>query len=94
MSSTASSAISIVSLARTARTRSRLKIRQPLSEMIVVLPKGVDSKSLDNLLGVIREEINIKDVHFSSDDSAIIELKAKPNFKPGTEPHQCCLAAA
>lgn len=75
------SVISIVSLARTARTRSRLKIRQPLSEMIVVLPRGVESKSLDNLLGVIREEINIKDVHFSSDDSAIIELKAKPNFK-------------
>ncbi|HDS01763.1 MAG TPA: isoleucine--tRNA ligase [candidate division Zixibacteria bacterium] len=75
------SAITIVSLARTARTRSRLKIRQPLSEMIVVLPSEVRPESLYNITGVISEEINIKRIRFSSDDSEIISLKAKPNFK-------------
>jgi isoleucyl-tRNA synthetase len=75
------SAITIVSLARTARTRSRLKIRQPLSEMIVVLPKGIKPENLTGIVDVISEEINIKHVNFSSDDSDIISLKAKPNFK-------------
>jgi isoleucyl-tRNA synthetase len=75
------SAITIVSLARTARTKSRLKIRQPLSEMIVVLPSDVRPDSLYNITGVISEEVNIKRIRFSADDSEIISLKAKPNFK-------------
>ena len=74
-------AITIVSLARTARTKSRLKIRQPLSEMVVILPKWVDEKSLADVVDVIAEEINIKNIRFSSDDSEILSLKAKPNFK-------------
>ncbi|MBD3381049.1 MAG: isoleucine--tRNA ligase [candidate division Zixibacteria bacterium] len=76
-----SSVISIVSLARTARTKARLKIRQPLAEMIAVLPKHLHKTDLDDLKPVIAEEINIKDVRFSSDDAEIIELTAKPNFK-------------
>jgi isoleucyl-tRNA synthetase len=76
-----SSAISIVSLARTARTRARLKIRQPLAEMIAVLPKNLQKSDLDDLKPVISEEINIKSVRFESDDSGIIKLTAKPNFK-------------
>ncbi len=75
------SAITIVSLARTARTKSRLKIRQPLAEMIVVLPGGIDPKSLDDLHDVIRQEINIKQLSFSSDDAGLVSLQARPNFK-------------
>jgi len=74
-------AISIVSLARSARTRSRLKVRQPLGEMTVVLPGNVKPQELADLTGVIAEEINIKQISYAQDDSEIITLRAKPNFK-------------
>ena len=75
------SAITIVSLARTARTKSRLKIRQPLADMTVVLPKGVEQSAIEELVDVISEEINIKNVSFSDNDAGLVTLTAKPNFK-------------
>ena len=74
-------AITIVSLARTARTKSRLKIRQPLAEMTVVLPKDVKQAAIEELVDVISEEINIKNVSFSDNDAGLVTLTAKPNFK-------------
>jgi len=74
-------AITIVSLARTARTKSRLKTRQPLAEMTVVLPAEVQQSAISELVNVITEEINIKTVNFSETDDGLVTLTAKPNFK-------------
>jgi isoleucyl-tRNA synthetase len=76
-----SAAQKIVSLARAARTRVNLKIRQPLSELRVVLPKDVTPESLKDLVSVIAEELNVKKVVFSSDPGEVTSLTARPNFK-------------
>jgi isoleucyl-tRNA synthetase len=49
--------------------------------MVVVLPKWVKEESLADVVDVISEEINIKNIRFTTDNTEIIGLKAKPNFK-------------
>ncbi len=71
----------IVNLARAARTRANLKIRQPLAELRVVLPSEITESELDKLKPVIKDELNVKDVVFSDDPAEVTSLKAKPNFK-------------
>lgn len=71
----------IVNLARAARTRVNLKIRQPLAELRVILPDDLSADDLDNLKPIIAEELNVKSVVFSDDASEVTSLTAKANFK-------------
>ena len=76
-----SAAQKIVNLARAARMRVNLKIRQPLSELKVILPRDVSASDLAHLKPIIAEELNVKKVTFSDDASEVTSLKAKLNFK-------------
>jgi isoleucyl-tRNA synthetase len=71
----------IVNLARAARTRVNLKVRQPLAEMRVQLPAGLIESDLEHLKPVIADELNIKAITYSRDAADLMSLKAKPNFK-------------
>jgi len=71
----------IVNLARAARTRVNLKIRQPLSVLKIVLPKELKSSDLETLTPIIAEELNVKEVQFTNDPGEVTSLSATPNFK-------------
>jgi isoleucyl-tRNA synthetase len=55
----------IVSLALEARAKANIKIRQPLSQLIVKSKlKAVSTEDLAELLNLVREEVNVKSVTF------------------------------
>ena len=69
----------IVSLGRAARESVQVRVRQPLSRLYAVLPGG---RTLgDDVLGLVRDELNVKDVTFISGAEELVRLVAKPNFR-------------
>ncbi|MFQ6032668.1 MAG: isoleucine--tRNA ligase, partial [Candidatus Zixiibacteriota bacterium] len=70
----------IASLSRAARNRIGIKIRQPLAEIWVKVPKGVDKKELESSSNLILDEVNVKKISFTADDISATELFASPNF--------------
>ena len=68
----------LVALGLRVRNESKLKVRQPLQEAIVVLGGG---EKLDRFTDAIREELNVKEV---ADDRRALEVRpvpVVPNFK-------------
>jgi isoleucyl-tRNA synthetase len=74
-------AIKLVSLGRSARNTVQIKVRQPLQEMKVKLPAGVDETNVAPLLQVVAEEINVKEITFIADTTQVAEYTVIPNFK-------------
>ena len=68
----------LISLGRNAREEAKIKVRQPLSEVLL------DSKNEDligDLTDLINEELNVKEVKFIRDVSNYMNFNVKPNFK-------------
>jgi isoleucyl-tRNA synthetase len=74
-------AIRIVSLVRAMRMRSTLKVRQPLKRIILPVANDRQRQEIAQMQEMILDEINVKQIEFVGDDSAIVRKKAKPNFK-------------
>jgi isoleucyl-tRNA synthetase len=70
--------IDVVSLGRTARGESNMKIRQPLSVMYV--PAKLRD-SLDKMLDLVKEEVNIHEIKYVETDSDFVLYELKPDFK-------------
>ena len=68
----------VCSLGRFAREEVNIKVRQPIQSLI--LPKS-DEIIIGDLLPVIKEELNVKEVVFKEDMTAYLEYVVKPNFK-------------
>ena len=68
----------VCSLGRFAREEAGIKVRQPISDLI--LPKS-DEMIIGDLLPIIQEELNVKEVEFKEDMSEYLEYIVKPNFK-------------
>ncbi|MFC1662373.1 class I tRNA ligase family protein, partial [Gemmatimonadota bacterium] len=69
----------LVSLGRAAREDVQIRVRQPLKRMFAVLP---DQVPLDeNLLALLREELNVKEVAFLGSAEGLVSLVAKPNYR-------------
>ncbi len=69
----------IVSLGRAARSRKNIKVRQPLGELLVQLPGNNTLLAED--LGIIRSELNVKDVKSAAELDKYVSYSAKLNFK-------------
>ena len=70
--------IDVVSLGRTARGESNLKIRQPLGLMYV--PAKL-RESIDKMLDLVKEEVNIHKIKYVETDSDFVQYELKPEFK-------------
>lgn len=68
----------VCSLGRFAREEVNIKVRQPIQSLI--LPKS-DELIIGDLLAVIKEELNVKEILFKDDMSEYLEYVVKPNFK-------------
>ncbi|MBQ6816135.1 MAG: isoleucine--tRNA ligase [Clostridia bacterium] len=69
--------LEVVVLGRAARNGSNLKNRQPLGTMYVKLDSPLD----EMYSGIIKEELNIKNVSFINDVDGFVDYKFKPQLK-------------
>jgi len=70
----------LATLARAAREEAGVKIRQPLSRLVCVVP-NYRAGVLDALVPLLRAELNVKQVEFALTGDALVRLEAKPNFR-------------
>jgi isoleucyl-tRNA synthetase len=71
----------IVSTARSLRNEAQIKVRQPLSELVIRTDDDKQKAQIEAMTSLICEELNVKNVRFIEDITGIMELSAKPNFK-------------
>jgi len=71
----------IVALGRSARAAEKLKVRQPLSEVELVLVDAEKAKILEAYRGLIEEELNVKAVQFVTEAREYVDYLIKPNFR-------------
>jgi len=69
-----------VSLGRSARKDAKLRVRQPLAEVVVACsPAG--AQAMAPHVGLIADELNVKAVRFVSDPAELVEVAVKPNYR-------------
>ncbi len=68
----------LISLGRNAREEVKIKVRQPISE---VLLDGKNKELIGDLDELIKEELNVKEVTYINDLSKYMNFEVKPNFK-------------
>ena len=85
----------LVTLGRAAREQAGVRVRQPLRTLHAVVPGGVAPR--EEVLAVLREELNVKQVAFVHDAGDLVRLEARPNFRalgPRFQRHSNAAAAA
>ncbi len=68
----------LVSLGRAAREKEQIKVRQPIQKILV---DGKYEELISDLIPLIKEELNLKEVVFEKDLSKFMDYTLKPNFK-------------
>jgi isoleucyl-tRNA synthetase len=71
----------IVMLVRAMRTKSNLKVRQPLRRIIIPVSSDAEREEIRRMEDVILDEINVKGLEYVADDAGVVRKKAKANFK-------------
>ncbi len=72
----------VSSLVRQMRERAKLRVRQPLSRILIPVARRSEIDELRKIEDIIRDEVNVKRVEYiEAGDSDVIKLKAKANFK-------------
>ena len=69
---------SLISVGRYVREEAKIKVRQPLSEALL---DGKNKELIEDLIPLIEEELNIKEVKFVDDLNEFMNISVKPNFK-------------
>ncbi len=69
---------SLISIGRFVRENTKIKVRQPLKEVLI---DGKNEKILNDLIPLIKEELNVKEVIFVDNLSEYMNLSVKPNFR-------------
>ena len=68
----------LISTGRYVREETKIKVRQPISECLI---DGKYESILGDLVNLIKEELNVKEVVFVSDLTKYMNFTIKPNFK-------------
>jgi len=71
----------IVSLGRNARMASKLKVRQPLSGVEIVLGDAADVAAVSPYVALIEEELNVKSANFIERADQYVSYAVVPDFK-------------
>ncbi|MFQ5708663.1 MAG: isoleucine--tRNA ligase [bacterium] len=71
----------VVFLGRSLRNESGIKVRQPLSRVIVVAHEDSVKARIENMANLVLEELNVKKIEFVADVEALTAKRAKPLFK-------------
>ncbi|NNE48106.1 MAG: isoleucine--tRNA ligase, partial [Rhodothermales bacterium] len=71
----------ICSVVLALRNTSGINVRQPLSQILVVVGHGVDVQDVRAVEQIVLEEVNVKTVELMSSSSGLVTRTAKPNFQ-------------
>jgi isoleucyl-tRNA synthetase len=71
----------IASLGRAARATAKLKVRIPLPRVEVVLAQPEHQPWLATHEGLVRDELNVKQIEFATDAREYVNYSIQPNFK-------------
>ncbi len=70
-----------VNMGRSLRNKASIKIRQPLSEIVIYNLQGRQQKLIEGMENLVKEELNVKHIRFTSNYSDIVIKKAEPIYK-------------
>ncbi|EMI52086.1 isoleucine--tRNA ligase [Rhodopirellula sallentina] len=71
----------IASLGRSARADAKMKVRLPLSAVEVILTDDSQIAWLQSHDSLVREELNVKSVEYTTDGGEYVQYSVVPNFK-------------
>jgi isoleucyl-tRNA synthetase len=71
----------ICSLVHSIRKVHRLKVRQPLAQVLVPVLQESVRDQIRRVEDLIKSEVNVKEVNYLNDASGVLNKKVKPNFK-------------
>ena len=70
-----------VVLGRSLRSKNNLKIRQPLRRLYLLPPDKHSSAKITDMMSLLADELNIKDVVLVEDETQLSKVSYKPNFR-------------
>ena len=73
-------AMRLASLGRSARSAARIKVRQPLSALIVELNSPQEREALPMIADQLKEELNVRDVRDTSESDSLMAYRLRPNL--------------
>ena len=71
----------IASLGLSARMANKLKVRQPLAKVEVILSDQTHQAWLEEHDELLRDELNVKQIEYTKDAEKYITYQVQPNFK-------------
>ncbi len=71
----------LASLARSAREKVSLRVRQPLARMLAAVPADVDRGLFEALVPLLVSEVNVKRVELVTRGTDLVSLEAGPSFR-------------
>jgi isoleucyl-tRNA synthetase len=89
--------ITAVSLGRHLRTTAKLRVRQPLREVLLVSSDDEVRSDLERFKDLVTDELNVKQAVVHGDETELVALSAKANFRslgPKLGPRMRAAAAA
>ncbi|NLX80831.1 MAG: isoleucine--tRNA ligase [Proteiniphilum sp.] len=63
------------------RRKVNLKVRQPLSKLMIPVANATDQENIEAVKDLILSEVNVKDIEFVDTANAILVKRVKPDFK-------------
>ncbi|NHJ40842.1 MAG: isoleucine--tRNA ligase, partial [Asgard group archaeon] len=73
--------LEIVRLGRKARNESNVRLRQPLSELLIWCKNPSDESTIKEYKDELKEELNIKKMRFVANPEKYLEIQLKPNYQ-------------
>lgn len=71
----------VSSLTHSLRKKERIKVRQPLSKIMIPVLDSTTRHHVEAVAELIKSEVNVKSVDFLDDASGVLVKKIKPNFR-------------
>jgi isoleucyl-tRNA synthetase len=70
----------LAGLGRAARETAAIRVRQPLRRLYVSAPGGQPAGMGKELLEIVRDELNVRQIEFVSESAGLVSYRAEPNF--------------
>ncbi|SHI99146.1 Isoleucyl-tRNA synthetase [Aquimarina spongiae] len=71
----------ISSLTLSLRQKEKIKVRQPLQRIMIPVLNDAERNEINDIAGLIKSEVNVKEIELIDDASGILVKQIKPNFK-------------
>ncbi len=71
----------VVTSGRSLRQKHKIKIRQVLPALVVMTRNENDRKIVEERTDILRSELNVKKIHFTTEETQYVRLSLKPNLR-------------